>query len=642
MATAFKHGAAVVAFESSDGPQVKAVSPLRQARRLVQSASLLEKIAPLGTDGPGSRPIERDPDLRDVYIISGRRLPGDPPPADSRPGRAGRRDDFAPDGGRAPRTERMGPARIVRRPGSASLERARLFAHEHELAVRLQRSLLPDRLPTADGVELDGHYLAGGDAVEVGGDWYDAVRRDDGIIQLCVGDVSGKGIGAATVMGRQRNVFHVYARDYVSPAEIVRRMLRHVTGEEMITLACVSFDPYTGELSYSCAGHPPPLLVDRRTGVVVRLDQASAPPIGVAEPGDIIEATVASTQDAVLAMYTDGLIERRGQNIDEGIDLLGRVVASSADVTPDRIVRNVSEALGAPDDDVALLLLTIEDTHLGFEVEVPAEPSTLPELRRRLRGWLERQQVGAAEAADVVLAVSEACNNAIEHAYRDREGTIKLRLDVEPNAVRALIEDKGTWLEATESGGEGGRGIALMKHLTHSAEIESDANGTRVALVLHLRAGDESTLVGAPATPGPRSLARSQRSGTFASSTVIQMPRPTLTEPTFDLNAVQLAETLVVEVAGEIDMATAPELAQALAADVLHDSVQRVVVDLTAVTFLDSSALNALVQSQRALAAREIAFRVVSPIDEAVRRIFEITQLADQLRVVDSRDDALA
>ena len=102
--------------------------------------------------------------------------------------------------------------------------------------MRLQRSLLPDRLPSTEGLELAGHYQAGGDAVEVGGDWYDAVKRPDGIIQLCVGDVSGKGVGAATVMGRQRNVFHVYAHDYVSPAEIIRRMLRHVSGEEMITL----------------------------------------------------------------------------------------------------------------------------------------------------------------------------------------------------------------------------------------------------------------------------------------------------------------------------------------------------------------------------------------------------------------------
>src|SRR4029077_6563487 len=132
-----------------------------------------------------------------------------------------------------------------------ALQRALLFEREHELADRLQRSLLPDRLPSAAGVELAGHYHAGGTAVEVGGDWYDAVRRPDGIVQLCVGDVSGKGIGAATVMGRQRNVFHVYAHAYVSPAEITRRMLRHVSGEEMITLACVSLDPYTGELSYS-------------------------------------------------------------------------------------------------------------------------------------------------------------------------------------------------------------------------------------------------------------------------------------------------------------------------------------------------------------------------------------------------------
>jgi anti-sigma B factor antagonist len=115
-----------------------------------------------------------------------------------------------------------------------------------------------------------------------------------------------------------------------------------------------------------------------------------------------------------------------------------------------------------------------------------------------------------------------------------------------------------------------------------------------------------------------------------------------LTEPTFELHSVQLAGTLIVDVVGEIDMATAPELAQALAADVLPASVERVVVDLSAVTFLDSSALNALVQSQRALAAREIAFRVVSPGEQAVRRVFEITQLADQLSVVDSRDDAFA
>jgi anti-anti-sigma factor len=119
------------------------------------------------------------------------------------------------------------------------------------------------------------------------------------------------------------------------------------------------------------------------------------------------------------------------------------------------------------------------------------------------------------------------------------------------------------------------------------------------------------------------------------------MPRLALTESTFELHASELAETLVVAVVGEIDMATAPDLAQALAADVVHDSIRRVVIDLSAVTFLDSSALNALVQGQRSLAERKIAFRVVSPGDQMVSRVLEITRLAAQLRVVESLDDAL-
>ena len=114
-------------------------------------------------------------------------------------------------------------------------------------------------------------------AVEVGGDWYDAVLRPDGIVHLCVGDVSGRGIGAATVMGRQRNTFHVSAYDCLSPAEIIRRIARHIGPDEMITVACVSFDPYTGELVYACAGHPPPLLFDSELGKIVRLDGAALP-----------------------------------------------------------------------------------------------------------------------------------------------------------------------------------------------------------------------------------------------------------------------------------------------------------------------------------------------------------------------------
>jgi anti-sigma regulatory factor (Ser/Thr protein kinase) len=379
--------------------------------------------------------------------------------------------------------------------GAQALERAQLFAHEHDLAVRLQQSLLPDRLPSGNGVKLAGHYLAGGDGVAVGGDWYDALRRPDGIIQLCVGDVSGRGIDAATMMGRQRNTFRVYAHDYLSPAEITRRMLRHVNGDEMVTMACVSLDPYTGELSYSCAGHPPPLLVDQESGEVIRLDRAGAPPIGVAEPADIIEAHLALSGNAVLTMYTDGLIERRGEDIDAGIDFLGQVVADDPNATPDSIVAKVTEAIGGPDDDVALLLIALDGKRTTFELEVPADPAETPRIRHRLRGWLARRRFDVLTAAEIVLAVSEACSNAIEHAYGDREGTIKLSIEEDGKMVRAVIEDQGNWRDGPADD-ERGHGITVMKHLMHSAEFETGTRGTRVTLVLPVDSERQSVLAG--------------------------------------------------------------------------------------------------------------------------------------------------
>ena len=485
LSAGFTDAAVVVAFEHTEGQQVEAETALRQARRLVNSTTTLEKIAPLGKDGANTRLIEHESALRDAYVLSGRRLDT----IHSLP-------ILDPDG-QAVGTIALVSAQHRLEPSewdllgsfadqsANALERVRLFAHEHDLAVRLQRSLLPDRLPSSEGIALAGHYQAGGDAVEVGGDWYDALRRPDGIIQLCVGDVSGKGIGAATVMGRQRNVFHVYAHDFASPAEIIRRMLRHVSGEEMITITCVSLDPYTGELTYACAGHPPPLLVDRKSGRVQRLDRASAPPIGVAEPGDIVEVMVPIADQAILAMYTDGLIERRGQNIDEGIDLLGRVVAADPGHDPDRIVRKVSAAIGAPDDDVALLLIETDGDRTEFQVELPAEPSSLPGMRRRLRAWLERHGCNPGPAADVVLAVSEACNNAIEHAYADRDGTFRVSVERTHATITAVVEDQGSWRE-TEPSGERGRGIVLMRHLMQAVEITGETSGTRVTLVREL------------------------------------------------------------------------------------------------------------------------------------------------------------
>ncbi|HEY7691846.1 MAG TPA: STAS domain-containing protein [Gaiellaceae bacterium] len=112
-----------------------------------------------------------------------------------------------------------------------------------------------------------------------------------------------------------------------------------------------------------------------------------------------------------------------------------------------------------------------------------------------------------------------------------------------------------------------------------------------------------------------------------------------MNDPPFELRSSRVADAVVVTIVGEIDMATAPEVAQAI--DAGHDGASRVVVDLTDVTFLDSSALNALVHCQKSLAAEDVAFRVVSPSDRAVRNVFDITHLTGPLSVVESLDEAL-
>ncbi len=486
LVSAFPAAAAVVAFETRGGVRVRAGSRLAFGERLAADRTLLQQVAQVGRDGPRSRPLERDEALRRILVLSGRRL------------RCVHALPISDEGGGA-----LGTISLLSQEadleasewallesfadqGAAALERARLFEHEHDLAIRLQRSLLPDRLPRPEGLQLAGHYHAGGLGVEVGGDWYDAIHRPDGRVQLCVGDVSGRGIGAATVMGRHRHSFHAYAYECVSPADIIRRMLRHVAGDEMVTVACVSFDPYTGELTYACAGHPPPLLYDEVTGDVQRLDGASAPPLGVAEAADIVEATLTVPGRATLALYTDGLVERRGENIDDAIDLLGRVIASASAVTPDAVIEEITAEIGAPVDDVALLIVTADATRAPFELELPAAPDMLPDLRRRLRTWLWHHRVESDESEEIVLAVSEACNNAIEHAYENREGTLRVSVRLEADVVLALVSDQGSWRDEQPSA-DRGRGKLLMSRLMDTAEIDTDATGTRVSMERRLR-----------------------------------------------------------------------------------------------------------------------------------------------------------
>ena len=248
-------------------------------------------------------------------------------------------------------------ARAVR---ERALRRTARYEQEHRVAVTLQRSLLAD-VPPLEAIDSAARYQAGSTGLEVGGDWYDVLRRPDGIVMVTVGDVVGQGVAAAALMGQLRNAFRAYAYEHASPMAILARMLRHMGDDDMATALCLAVDPRAGELAYASAGHPPALLRDDATGSIALLDGAQAPPLGATDEARAREARLALPPRATLVAYTDGMIERRDESIDEGIARLQTALASATASEPagdlaDRLIREVAEVMAA-DDDIALLVL---------------------------------------------------------------------------------------------------------------------------------------------------------------------------------------------------------------------------------------------------------------------------------------------
>jgi serine phosphatase RsbU (regulator of sigma subunit) len=215
-----------------------------------------------------------------------------------------------------------------------SIRRALLHEHEHWIAVELQRGLLPKRLPDVSGVEIAVHYEVAGLGAEAGGDWYDAFALSSGQIGLVVGDVTGKGIPAASAMGQLRSAARAFALaddGGRSPGEVLTRLNRHQLAlgqQELFTIVYAIVDPAARTVSWACAGHPPPLL--RPALGEMRYLEGAAELMGM----DDVEYQSREAQIAgggTLVLYSDGLIERRGESLDAGLERLARAARTGPD-----------------------------------------------------------------------------------------------------------------------------------------------------------------------------------------------------------------------------------------------------------------------------------------------------------------------
>jgi anti-sigma regulatory factor (Ser/Thr protein kinase)/putative methionine-R-sulfoxide reductase with GAF domain len=372
----------------------------------------------------------------------------------------------------------------------------RATTSERNAGVALQRSLVPDRLPDIPGLELASRYVPAEDG-GVGGDWYDLFVLPSGHVCITIGDVAGRGLRAAVVMGRLRSTVRAYAMEALDPPAVVERVdrkLQHFEPAEMATLLFAVFDPSLRQLSISLAGHPPPVLAVPGEPSRLLDDLPVDPPLGASRVGRRQATVIALPPGAVLCFYTDGLVERRTVGLDERLHQLTSVVTAGP---PDEVCQAVMAELVAADptgDDVALLTIRRlpPERLAGFEMRVPAVPASLSDIRVAMRRWLSVAEAGPEDVIDLLTAVGEACSNAIEHAYGARRGTILVHLERDGSRdIVARVRDDGRW--RAPRGSNRGRGLKLMEAASDRVDIIPGPTGTEVVIRRRLGSTTEKT-----------------------------------------------------------------------------------------------------------------------------------------------------
>jgi PAS domain S-box-containing protein len=372
------------------------------------------------------------------------------------------------------------------------IDRARVYEREHRIAETLQRSLLPDQLPRLPGLTVAARYLPAAAEAEVGGDWYDVIPMPGGRVGLVMGDVAGKGLAAASMVGRLRSALRAYALEGHDPATALEQLNRLLWTEahenQMATLLYAIVDPADGSIRWVNAGHMPPMVVSE--GEPPRfLGGPRSVPLGVLPFPGFEEVSSWVRPGSSVVLYTDGLVERPGVIIDEGMSMLARVVngaGSDPEALCDHLLASLVPDGGAPDD-VALLALRNEPMTDRFRIEFVSEPESLAAMRGLLRRWLRHAEAGEEEAAEIVTACGEAATNAIEHAGVTGNPPFELAGAVHGRRVDLTVRDRGRWRLPRR--GDQGRGLSLMRALMDTVEVAPGPDGTRVRMQRELTGG---------------------------------------------------------------------------------------------------------------------------------------------------------
>jgi CheY-like chemotaxis protein len=376
-----------------------------------------------------------------------------------------------------------------------ALARINITSQEHRIAIDFQEHLLDlDRSSTE--VAVAASYQSANQVMRVGGDWYLATPLGEHCVGVCVGDVVGHGLPAATVMGRLRAAVAATAMADPDPEYVLTHVQRYaatVPGARCSTLAYATLNTATGLLDYISAGHPYPLLVGP-DGQTRLLEGGRVPPLAAfTSPDASASGQVELPPGSTVILYTDGLIERRGESLDAGFARLLAAASDCGTMATDAACTTLLNRMTPPGgytDDVAILALRpVGSTATSWVATRPATPDQLPPLRHELRDWLTGLGFDPTHRHNLLIAVGEAVANAMEHGSGlDPRRTVTIEAFATPETVRVAIRDTGQWRgdsTASHRSGLRGRGLTLIYGLADQAEVARTPRGTTVTLRFH-------------------------------------------------------------------------------------------------------------------------------------------------------------
>ena len=489
---------------------------------------------------------------------------------------------------------------------AAALERAALADVRREMADTLQRSLLPAALPQPDRLAVTARYLPAVAGTSAGGDWYDVLALPDGRVAVAVGDVVGHGAPAAAVMGQLRSSLATLLFAGFSPGralELLDGFAASISGARVSTAACLLLDPGTGELTYSRAGHPPPLVAEESAATL--LDDGLGPALGLPVGGARPEATTTLPVGATLLLFTDGLIEARVADLDEGLRRLADAASARASTPLDALVDGVLAELVDPagaDDDIAVV--AVRPVPAALRLHLPADPARLAGVRHAVTAWAAGAALGPDAVEDLQLAVGEAVANAVEHAYggTDRPGPVDIELTSDRDGgVTVTVLDGGTWRPVPADPGFRGRGLQLIHALAGDVDLDRGPSGT----ALRFRV-----------VPAPAPTVPAPRQGAAAGE-----PTPAT------LAATEAGNRRCLELAGDLDLAGVASIGDALLAELATG--RPATLDLTRLRYVTSVGAGLLLQAVETAGG---AVDVLLPGGGPARRLLDLAGLTTMLR----------